>query len=74
MATYSTSKRLLSAYKHCRGYYGGMGPVERIPTRLRVSMSRPGKYWRSILMHLDVVESKPDPKRLKYWRNRWKAS
>lgn len=37
MATYSTSPRLIKAYRHCRGYYCGFGPVNTPPKRLRVT-------------------------------------
>lgn len=34
--TFSNSKRLLEAYKTCRGIYIGLGPVGIKPKRLRV--------------------------------------
>lgn len=75
MATYSTSQRLKRAYKDCRGYYGGMGPVDRVPTRFQVAVTMPHRFtcggreinMTQISVHLTVVNSRRDPKRLKYW-------
>lgn len=56
--TFSRSKRLLKAYKHCRGYYYGTGPAGKEPTRLRVRTWKcPHTPWRFAVL-LFTVEVK----------------
>lgn len=56
--TFSRSKRLLKAYKHCRGYYSAIGPVGKEPTRLRVVVWKwPSAPWKFVV-DLFAVEVK----------------
>ena len=59
MATYSRASRLMAAYdgKYSSGNYGGFGPVDAKPTRLRVYMffSKRAKYAGRPMMMLHVA-------------------
>lgn len=71
MAHYTTSKRMLKAYKDCRGYYGGFGPVECMPQRLRFVRSiKPRKHISAFQVLLVVVKSKRIPKAKRAY-NKW---
>ena len=37
MATYTTSARIKKAYKTCYGNYMGMGPVNVVPKRIKIT-------------------------------------